>query len=107
MTAKKTANRNCLVPNEGAFCPVGSIAIAVDYFNYFRESCEAFCIIAFKRVVAKSRFHKFALSFRLSGEQKAQSCDNAFHENAVYVKSESAILMLFSMLSFLKPTFLS
>jgi hypothetical protein len=32
---------------------------------------------------------------------------NAFHENAVYVKSESAILMLFSMLSFLKPTFLS
>ena len=32
---------------------------------------------------------------------------NAFHENAVYVKSESAILMLFPMLSFLKPTFLS
>src|ERR1035437_10681770 len=30
---------------------------------------------------------------------------NAFHENAVYVKSESAILMLFSMLSVLKPTF--
>ena len=41
------------------------------------------------------------------GEQMAQACANAFHENAVYVKSESAILMLFSMLSFLKPTFLS
>ena len=26
----------------------------------------------------KSRLHKFALSFRLSGEQKAQSCDNAW-----------------------------
>jgi hypothetical protein len=32
---------------------------------------------------------------------------NAFHENAVYVKREFAILMLFLLLSFLKPTFLS
>src|ERR1019366_689498 len=61
MTAKKTANRNCLVPNEGAFCPVGFIAIAVDYCNHFRESCEAFFIIAFKRVVAKSRFHSLTI----------------------------------------------
>jgi hypothetical protein len=28
--------------------------------------------------VDKSPYHKFALSFRLSGEQKAQSCDNAW-----------------------------
>jgi hypothetical protein len=28
-------------------------------------------------VDAKSCWHKFALSFRLSGEQKAQSCDKA------------------------------
>ena len=32
---------------------------------------------------------------------------NAFHENAVYVKREFAILMLFLLLSFRKPTFLS
>ena len=32
---------------------------------------------------------------------------NASHENAVYVKREFAILMLFLLLSFLKPTFLS
>jgi hypothetical protein len=42
----------------------------------------------------------------VSAEEFSMSV-NAFHENAVYVKSESAILMLFSMLSFLKPTFLS
>ncbi len=73
MTAKKTANRNCLVPNEGAFCPVGSIAIAVDYFNHFRESCEAFCIKAFKRVVAKSRFHS------LTPEAGGFECNRPVH----------------------------
>src|ERR1019366_10742582 len=51
----------------------------------------------------KSRFHSLTL---VPGEQTAQAGANAFHENAVYVKSESAILMLFSMMSFLKPTFL-
>jgi hypothetical protein len=25
MTAKKTANRNCLIPNEGGFRPAGSV----------------------------------------------------------------------------------
>jgi len=52
----------------------------------------------------KSRFH---LSTPFLSEEKAQSCDIAFHENAVYVKREFAILMLFLLLSFLKPTFLS
>jgi len=32
---------------------------------------------------------------------------NAFHEKAVYVKRQFAILLLFLRLSFLKPTFLS
>jgi hypothetical protein len=29
-------------------------------------------------VVVTSPYHKFAVSFRLSGEQKEQSCDNAW-----------------------------
>jgi hypothetical protein len=33
--------------------------------------------------------------------------DIAFHENAVYVKRKFAILMLFLLLSFLKPTLLT
>ena len=32
----------------------------------------------FRVAVDKSPEHKFALSFRLSGEQKAQSCANAW-----------------------------
>jgi hypothetical protein len=31
--------------------------------------------------VKKSLSHKFALSFRLSGEQKAQNCDEAWLQN--------------------------
>jgi hypothetical protein len=39
--------------------------------------------------------------------QQPGSWCKRFHENAVYVKREFAILMLFLLLSFLKPTFLS
>jgi hypothetical protein len=65
------------------------------------KSMKAVELAALKRVVGvKSPYHNFALSFRLSSDQKAQSCDNAITTSTSNCSSYLATSLVFTGASY-------